>query len=139
MSAPPSHKVFVPSDTAARSLGAEAVADAVRREAERRGVRVEIVRNGSRGLYWLEPLVEVEVAGRRLAYGPIESADVAGLFEAGFLTGGEHDRRSARPSPFRISRRRRGSRLRASASSIRCRSRTISRTAAIADSAMPLR
>jgi formate dehydrogenase iron-sulfur subunit len=80
----------VPSDTAARSLGADAVADAVRREAASRGERIEIVRNGSRGVYWLEPLVEVEVGGRRLAYGPIGARDVPGLFDAGFLNGGGH-------------------------------------------------
>jgi formate dehydrogenase iron-sulfur subunit len=48
------------------------------------------VRNGSRGLYWLEPMIEVEAGGTRKAYGPIEPADAAGLFDAGFLTGGEH-------------------------------------------------
>ena len=83
-------KVFVPSDTTARSLGADAVAKAIEREAEKRKARVEIVRNGSRGLYWLEPLVEVEVQGKRLAYGPIGASDVAGLFDAGFLKGGKH-------------------------------------------------
>jgi formate dehydrogenase iron-sulfur subunit len=83
-------KVFVPSDTAARSLGADAVAAAVAAEAERRGVAVEVVRNGSRGLYWLEPLVEVIVDGVRHAYGPVSARDVAGLFDAGFLSGGNH-------------------------------------------------
>ncbi len=60
-----SAKVFVPSDTTARSLGADAVAAAIAAEANKRGVSIEIVRNGSRGLYWLEPLVEVEVDGVR--------------------------------------------------------------------------
>jgi formate dehydrogenase iron-sulfur subunit len=83
-------RVFVPSDTSARSLGADAVAKAVEREAAKRGAHVDVVRNGSRGLYWLEPLVEVEVGGRRLGYGPIGANDVAGLFAAGFLTGGKH-------------------------------------------------
>jgi formate dehydrogenase iron-sulfur subunit len=86
----PATRVFVPSDTTARSLGADAIATAVEREAAKRGAQVEIVRNGSRGLYWLEPLVEVEVAGKRLAYGPVAASDVAGLFDAGFLTGGKH-------------------------------------------------
>jgi formate dehydrogenase iron-sulfur subunit len=83
-------RVFVPSDTSARSLGADGVAAAVAAEAERRSEPVEIVRNGSRGLYWLEPLVEVVVGGERRAYGPVTPADVESLFEAGFLTGGEH-------------------------------------------------
>ena len=85
-------RVFVPVDTTARSLGADAVAAALAAEAARRGAKVEIVRNGSRGLYWLEPLVEVDVDGTRMAYGPIASADVKGLFEADFLTGGKHAR-----------------------------------------------
>jgi formate dehydrogenase iron-sulfur subunit len=83
-------KVFVPADTSARSLGADKVADAVRREADRRGAAVELVRNGSRGLYWLEPMVEVVVDGQRVAYGPVAADEVAELFEAGFLTGGAH-------------------------------------------------
>jgi formate dehydrogenase iron-sulfur subunit len=83
-------KVFVPSDTTARSLGADAVAAAVAAEARRRGVEIEIVRNGSRGLYWLEPLVEVQVGATRTAYGPVATRDVPGLFDAGFLNGGRH-------------------------------------------------
>jgi len=83
-------KVFVPSDTAARSLGADAVAAAIAAEAKTRGTPVEIVRNGSRGLYWLEPLVEVDVDGVRHAYGPVGKADVFGLFAANFLAGGKH-------------------------------------------------
>jgi formate dehydrogenase iron-sulfur subunit len=83
-------KVFVPSDTTARSLGADGVATAIATEAARRGANVEIVRNGSRGLYWLEPLVEVLVGGVRHAYGCVAAKDVAALFEAGFLTGGKH-------------------------------------------------
>ncbi|HEX7082126.1 MAG TPA: NADH-ubiquinone oxidoreductase-F iron-sulfur binding region domain-containing protein [Gammaproteobacteria bacterium] len=80
-------KVFVPSDTTARSVGADGVAAAISAEAERRGRQIELIRNGSRGLYWLEPLVEVEVDGVRKAYGPVRPADVESLFEAGFLDG----------------------------------------------------
>jgi formate dehydrogenase iron-sulfur subunit len=83
-------RVFVPADTTARSLGADAVADAVVREAGARGQALTVVRNGSRGLYWLEPMIEVEVAGKRLAYGPIEAGDVPGLFDKDFLAGGKH-------------------------------------------------
>ncbi|HEY8520794.1 MAG TPA: NADH-ubiquinone oxidoreductase-F iron-sulfur binding region domain-containing protein [Gammaproteobacteria bacterium] len=83
-------KIFVPADTTARSLGADAVAAEIARVAAARGVDVTVVRNGSRGLYWLEPLVEVEVNGERLAYGPVGVADVAGLFDAGFTSGGAH-------------------------------------------------
>jgi formate dehydrogenase iron-sulfur subunit len=82
--------VFVPGDSGALSVGAEAVARAIAVEALARGVDVTVVRNGSRGLYWLEPLVEVETPAGRLAYGPVTAADVPGLFEMGMLQGGRH-------------------------------------------------
>ena len=74
-------KVWVPRDAAARSLGADAVVDAIRDEAARRGETVEIVRNGSRGMIWLEPLVEVERDGVRIGFGPMRAADVAQVFD----------------------------------------------------------
>ncbi len=83
-------RIFVPGDAASVSVGADAVADAVAASAARCGEKVDIVRNGSRGVYWLEPLVEVEVAGQRFAYGPVTPADVPGLFAAGCLQGGAH-------------------------------------------------
>ncbi len=82
--------VFVPRDSSALSMGAEDVAHAIAAEASRRATDVTIVRNGSRGLFWLEPLVEVETPGGRIAYGPIARDDVASLFDAGFLLGGKH-------------------------------------------------
>ncbi|MBX3416514.1 MAG: NADH-quinone oxidoreductase subunit NuoF [Pirellulaceae bacterium] len=83
-------RVFVPADTTAASVGADRVAAAIAAEAERRGENIELVRNGSRGMFWLEPLVEVQSDIGRLAYGPVTKADVAGLFDAGFLKGGAH-------------------------------------------------
>ena len=80
-------KVYVPRDAAARSLGADAVAQAVLHEAEKSGFSVELVRNGSRGMLWLEPLVEVETAAGRIAYGPVQAGDVAALVAAGMLDG----------------------------------------------------
>ncbi len=85
-----SFTVYVPRDAGALSLGAEATAAAVAAEAGRRGLEVELVRNGSRGLYWLEPLVEVVTPQGRVAYGPVQAQDVAGLFDADFLHGGAH-------------------------------------------------
>lgn len=82
--------IYVPRDAAAVSVGADRVAKAIRREADARGVDVRIVRNGSRGLLWLEPLVEVVVAGARIAYAPVAEEDVAALFDADWLGGGEH-------------------------------------------------
>jgi formate dehydrogenase iron-sulfur subunit len=80
-------RVYVPRDAAALSVGAEEVAGAIHREAAARGLDVALVRNGSRGLFWLEPLIEVETAGGRVAYGPVAAEDVPALFAAGFLEG----------------------------------------------------
>jgi formate dehydrogenase iron-sulfur subunit len=85
-----SARIFVPGDSSALSVGADSVSKALAREAQARGVEVAIVRTGSRGLFWLEPLVEVETAAGRVGYGPIAPQDAAGLFECGFLTGGAH-------------------------------------------------
>ncbi len=82
--------VYVPRDTTALACGAEAVARAIEAQARARGIDVRIVRNGSRGLCWLEPLVEVATARGRVGYGPVAPADVADLFDAGFLDGGAH-------------------------------------------------
>jgi formate dehydrogenase iron-sulfur subunit len=83
-------KVYVPRDATALALGAEGVAKAVAMQAEARGEAVTLVRNGSRGLFWLEPLVEVETPAGRIAYGPVKASDVPGLFDAGLLRGGQH-------------------------------------------------
>ncbi len=83
-------QVYVPLDSSARSLGAEQVAQTIAAEAQRRGVDVSIKRNGSRGMVWLEPLVEVQTPQGRVAYGPVSPKDVPGLFEADFLNGGAH-------------------------------------------------
>ncbi len=86
-------KIFVPRETAAISVGADDVAVAIAREAKRRGDAIELVRNGSWGASWLEPLIEVDVGGQRIAYGNVQADDVAGLFADGLLQGGEHPAR----------------------------------------------
>mgnify|MGYP003334123234 FL=1 len=83
-------RVYVPIDASALSLGADRVAAAIVAEAAKRGREVELVRNGTRGMVWLEPLVEVETAHGRVAYGPVQPADVPELFAAGFLDGRPH-------------------------------------------------
>ena len=83
-------KVFVPCDMAALSVGADAVARAITEQVAARRLDVTVVRNGSRGMFWLEPLVEVETAKGRVAYGPVTAEAVPGLFEAGFLEGKPH-------------------------------------------------
>ena len=101
-------KIFVPGDSAALAMGADAVADAIVREAKARQLSVEIVRNGSRGLLWLEPLVEVTTPAGRLGYGPVEVEDVPSLFDAGFLSGGSHTLSIGKPEslPFLRTQRR---------------------------------
>ena len=74
-------RFYVPLDSMAKALGADAVAEAIRKEAAAHGVNVEIVRNGTRGMAWLEPLVEVDRGNGREAYGSVRPEDVPGLFE----------------------------------------------------------
>lgn len=81
-------KLYVPGDASALSVGADAVAAAIVMQAANRDIAIQLVRNGTRGMSWLEPLVEVETAAGRVAYGPVEEADVAELFAAGLLQGG---------------------------------------------------
>jgi len=83
-------RIYIPRDAAALALGADKVADAVARQIADRRIDAVIVRNGSRGMHWLEPLVEVEVAGERIGYGPVKTSDVASLFDAGMISGGDH-------------------------------------------------
>jgi hypothetical protein len=98
-------RIWVPRDAAARALGADEVAGALAAEAQRRGIDLTVVRNGSRGMVWLEPLVEVETDGVRIAYGPVAPGDVAALLD-GDLAPSAQSRRSpssparpASPSP----------------------------------------
>jgi len=99
--------VYVARDSTALALGADEVAAAIRAEAQRRGLGIgdsngsainngigagigagiRIVRNGSRGMFWLEPLVEVATPAGRIAFGPVEPGDVPGLFDAGAFQG----------------------------------------------------
>jgi len=82
--------VYVPRDSAALAVGADRVARAIAAEATARGLSVNLVRNGSRGMFWLEPLVEVLTPSGRVAYGPVTTKDVGALFDSGFLQGNAH-------------------------------------------------
>ena len=86
-------RVFIPQDAQAAALGADRVAAALARACP----GAEIVRTGSRGLFWLEPMVEVEVDGARVAYGPVTPAAVPALLAAGLLAGGAHPLRLGAP------------------------------------------
>lgn len=74
MTAP--QKIFVPLDSVAVALGADAIAEKLA------AAGFEIVRTGSRGMHWLEPMIEVEQEGARLGYGPIDVDDIAALIAA---------------------------------------------------------
>ena len=77
-------RVYIPCDAAARAVGADKVAAAVRDAAQRSGIALEIVRTGSRGLFWLEPLVEVDTPAGRIGFGPVTPKDMADLLAGGF-------------------------------------------------------
>ncbi|MBE3636646.1 formate dehydrogenase beta subunit [Mangrovicoccus algicola] len=76
-------RIYVPLDSAARALGADQVAEAIAAEAASRGVAAEIIRNGSRGMVWLEPLVEVETPEGRMGFGPLLPSEAAQVFDRG--------------------------------------------------------
>jgi formate dehydrogenase iron-sulfur subunit len=82
--------IYVPCDASAVSLGADEVASAIQAEADRTKTAIKIIRNGSRGMFWLEPMVEVATPQGRIAYGPVGEDDVAGLFAGGFLQGAKN-------------------------------------------------
>jgi formate dehydrogenase iron-sulfur subunit len=82
--------LYVPRDSAALSVGADEVAQALSEGCAGGPVPVRVVRNGSRGLFWLEPLVEVATPQGRIGYGPVAPEDVPGLLQAGLLAGGSH-------------------------------------------------
>jgi formate dehydrogenase iron-sulfur subunit len=75
-------RLFVPRDSAARSVGADETADALARAAAARGLDVRIVRTGSRGMFWLEPLVEADTPAGRIAFGPVAPEDAASVLDA---------------------------------------------------------
>jgi hypothetical protein len=80
-------RIYVPRDSSALALGADALATAIVDEAKVRGIDIELVRNGSRGLLYLEPLVEIETSAGRIGYANVEVEDVASLFDASFIEG----------------------------------------------------
>lgn len=83
-------RVYLPRDTGALACGADAIAARLREGARRRGIELDLIRNGSRGLYWLEPLLEVDTAAGRIGYGPMQVDAVDGLLDAGLATAHAH-------------------------------------------------
>jgi formate dehydrogenase iron-sulfur subunit len=80
-------KIFIPRDAAARAVGADKVAAALVHEARKQNLFIEIVRTGSRGLFWLEPLIEVETTDGRIGFGPVAARDVPALVTGRFDRG----------------------------------------------------
>ncbi|HEX7390938.1 MAG TPA: formate dehydrogenase, partial [Acidiphilium sp.] len=95
-------RIFIPRDSGALALGADEVERAIAAAGHRRGLDIEIVRTGSRGLYWLEPMIEVATPHGRIAYGPVSDSDIESLFDAGWLDGNPHPLHLGRPEdiPF---------------------------------------
>jgi formate dehydrogenase iron-sulfur subunit len=102
-------RIHVPGDAVAVACGADDVATGLRRHADRLGIEIGIVRNGSRGMHWLEPLVEVETDTGRIGYGPVCVDDLDALVAAGFFDGAPHPLCIGKPSehPFLASQHRR--------------------------------
>jgi len=82
-------RLFIPRDAGAIAVGADEVALALEQAAAKRSIAVEITRTGSRGLYWLEPMVELATPGGRVAFGPVTPADAPALLDA-MLSDGPH-------------------------------------------------
>lgn len=80
-------QLFLPRETTALSLGAESLAQHLTQTAQDQQQNIELVRNGSRGLFWLEPLLEIETSQGRVAYGPLEKNDINSLLQADFAAG----------------------------------------------------
>ena len=74
--------LYVPRDTATIALGADEVAAGLQSGIVAQGLPLTIVRNGSRGLYWLEPMLELETAAGRVAFGPIQVSGVEAFLES---------------------------------------------------------
>jgi formate dehydrogenase iron-sulfur subunit len=86
-----SNKIYIPRDFTSQAMGVEDVVTAIQNEAKARQQNVEVIRTGSPGLYWLEPMIMIEHEGHRVGYGPVTDDDVPGLFDVNFLAGGQHE------------------------------------------------
>jgi len=67
-------RIFVPGDAAAVAVGADEVAAAV---------GPDVIRNGSRGLFELEPLLEMETADGRIGFARVAAEDVPEILRLG--------------------------------------------------------
>lgn len=83
-------RIYIPLDTAAVAAGANQLVPAIQAMAAAQETSIEITRNGTHGLLWLEPLIEIQTAAGRVAYGPVQLEDLDSLFKAGWLQGADH-------------------------------------------------
>ena len=83
-------RIYIPRDSVAIALGADEIVEKLDLAASDSGANIEIIRTGSRGMAWLEPLIEVEVGAHRVGYGPVSVEDIGGLIEANIFKGGDH-------------------------------------------------
>ncbi|PLW77958.1 formate dehydrogenase beta subunit [Cohaesibacter celericrescens] len=74
-------KIYVPLDSMAKALGAEEVTHAIVKEACRQGHKIEIIRTGTRGMAWLEPLVEIDRGDGRVGYGAVTPDQVSAMLD----------------------------------------------------------
>ena len=101
-------KIYIPGDSAAQSVGADLVAVAIAAEAAKRNLDITIIRNGTRGALWLEPLVEVEKDGKRIGYTNVTSNDVTAVLDGTHTSIGEVDNFEWLKSQDRITYKRVG-------------------------------
>src|SRR5471032_800841 len=66
--------LYLSCDSLARAVGADEVALAL--------ASLDLQRTSSRGLYWLEPLLEVDTPQGRIGFGPLTAADVPSVLDA---------------------------------------------------------
>jgi formate dehydrogenase iron-sulfur subunit len=95
-------RIYIPRDSGALGLGSDDVEKALLVGLRKRSIEADFVHTGSRGLYWLEPMIEVATPAGRIAYGPVQAEQVDALLDAGFLDGGLHALRLGKPEeiPF---------------------------------------
>ena len=101
-------KIYIPGDSAAQSVGSDLVAVAIAAEAAKRNLEITIVRNGTRGALWLEPLVEVEISGKRIGYPNVTVDDVSAILDGTLKSIGEVDNFEWLKSQDRITYKRVG-------------------------------
>jgi formate dehydrogenase iron-sulfur subunit len=82
-------RIFVSRDAGAVAVGADEVALVLGLAAGERGIEIEIIRTGSRGLYWLEPMIELATSRGRIAFGPVTEFDASSVLDA-MISGGAH-------------------------------------------------